>query len=182
MELFANQSTFPLLSLHSNQGNYPPVTEPFNFSKIKRIWVQKIFYCWMVRAFYDCCVSACAVIYIECKKNRRQNSALWSASGNRAGRRECLMANSLRTIDKKINNPENQSWVNVKFPEGCHEVWLYKPYHTTTFEGRRKADEENLNEWTWIFKVSIYIICITQKSECCTFSAFVVLVCKLVWV
>jgi len=56
------------------------------------------------------------------------------------------MVNCLRTIEKKINNTENQSWVNVKFPKGCHKVWLYIPYHTTTFEGRRNVDEEKLNE------------------------------------
>ena len=92
-----------------------PVTEPFNFNKINRIWVGKLFYCRTVRVFYDWfCVSACAVTCIECKKNRRQDSALWRACGNRAGRRECnLVANLLRTVNKKVDNPENQSWVNL---------------------------------------------------------------------
>ena len=42
--------------------------------------------------------------------------ALWRACGNRAGRREySLVTNCMRTIDKKVDNPENQSWVNVGF-------------------------------------------------------------------
>ena len=29
-------------------------------------------------------------------------------------------------VDKKVDNPENKSWVNVKFQKfACHEVWLY---------------------------------------------------------
>ena len=63
---------------------------------------------------------------------------MWRADGNREGRRECrLVANCLRTVDKKVNNPENQSWVNIEFQKfACHEVWLYGT------EGR-KVDEEN---------------------------------------
>ena len=46
-----------------------PVTEPFNFSKINRIWVGKISYCRIVWVFCDwCCVSACAVICISVKR------------------------------------------------------------------------------------------------------------------
>ena len=38
----------------------------------------------------------------------------------------------------KVNYPENQSWVNVKFQKfAYHEVWLYG------VEGRRKIDKEN---------------------------------------
>ena len=107
----------------------------FNFCAInKEIWNDS----WsrIVRAFYDlCCVSTCAVICIECKKNRRWDSTLWRVGGNRAGRREySLVTNCLRTIDKKVNYPENQSWVNVEFRKFvCHEVWLYG------IEGRRKV-------------------------------------------
>ena len=55
---------------------------------------------------------------------------MWRASGNRVGRREYgLVRNCLRTIDKKVSNPENQSWVNqlnVEFQKfACYEVWLY---------------------------------------------------------
>ena len=46
--------------------------------------------------------------------------------------------NCLRTSNKKVDNPENQSWVKVKFQKfACHEVWLYG------IEGRRKVDKEN---------------------------------------
>ena len=64
---------------------------------------------------------------------------MWRPGGNRAGRREySLVTNCLRTIDKKVNNPENQSWVNVQFQKfACHEVWLYG------IEGRRNVDEDN---------------------------------------
>ena len=76
--------------------------------------------------------------------------------------------------DKKVNYPENQSWVNIEFQKfAYHEVWLYG------VEGRRKIDEENSDKWTWFFKMSL---CIVQKSECCVFGASVVLVHKLVWV
>ena len=44
----------------------------------------------------------------------------------------------LRMTDKKVNYPENQSWVNIEFQKfAYHEVWLYG------VEGRRKIDEEN---------------------------------------
>ena len=61
------------------------------------------------------------------------------AGGNGAGRRECsLVTNCLRTIGKKVDSPENQSWVNVEFQKfACHEVWLYG------VGGIRKVDEEN---------------------------------------
>ena len=49
-----------------------------------------------------------------------------------------IIMNCLKTIDKKVNNPENQSWVNVKFQKfACHQVWLYGT------KGRRKVNEEN---------------------------------------
>ena len=49
-----------------------------------------------------------------------------------------LVTNCLRTIDKKVDNPENQSWVNDEFQTfACHEVWLYGT------EGRRKVEEDN---------------------------------------
>ena len=48
------------------------------------------------------------------------------------------MTNCLRMIDKKVDNPENQSWVNVQFQMcACQEVSLYGT------EGRRNVDEEN---------------------------------------
>ena len=51
-----------------------------------------------------------------------------------------LVMNCLRTIDKKVNNPENP-WVNVKFQKfACLEVWL------CGIEGRRKVSEENSNK------------------------------------
>ena len=61
------------------------------------------------------------------KTNRRYDSALWRAGGNRAGRREYrLVTNCLRTADKKVDNQENQSWVNVEFQKSdFHEVCLY---------------------------------------------------------
>ena len=64
---------------------------------------------------------------------------MWRAGGNKAGKREySLVTNCLRTTDKKVDNSENQSWVNVEFQTfACQEVWLY------AIEGRRKADEEN---------------------------------------
>ena len=35
-----------------------------------------------------------------------------------------MVMNCLKTIDKKVDNPENQSWVNIKFEKfACHEVW-----------------------------------------------------------
>ena len=51
------------------------------------------------------------------------------------------MTNCLGTVDKKVNNPENQSRVKIEFQKfACHEdVWLYG------VEGRRKVDEENSN-------------------------------------
>ena len=67
---------------------------------------------------------------------------MWRASRNGAGRQECsLVMNCLRMIDKKVDNPEDQSWVKVEFQKfACQEVWLYR------VEGRRKADEENANK------------------------------------
>ena len=36
------------------------------------------------------------------------------------------MRNCLRTADKKVNKPENQSWVNVEFQKfDFYEVCLY---------------------------------------------------------
>ena len=66
---------------------------------------------------------------------------MWRPGGNRAGRREySLVTNCLRTVDKKVNNPENQSWVNVQFQKfACHEVWLYG------IEGRRWPGQVMLN-------------------------------------
>jgi len=44
-------------------------------------------------------------------------------------------------VNKKVENPENQSWVNIKFQKfACHEVWLYGT------ESRRKVDEESLDK------------------------------------
>ena len=76
---------------------------------------------------------------VECKKSWRWDSALRRAGGIRERRREySLLMNCLRTIDKKVDNPENRSWVNVEFQKfACHEVWLYG------IEGRRKVSEEN---------------------------------------
>ena len=94
----------------------------------------------IVRAFYNlCCVSTCPEICIECKKNRRWDSTLWRAGGNRTGRREyILVTNCLGSIGKKIDSPENQSSVNVDFQKfACLMVWLYG------IEGRRKVDENS---------------------------------------
>ena len=84
---------------------------------------------------------------VECKKNRRWDSALRRAGGIREGRREySLLMNCLRMIDKKVDSPENQSWVNVEFQKfACHEEWLYG------IEGRRKVSEKNSDKWTWFF-------------------------------
>ena len=73
-------------------------------------------------------------------------------------------------IDKKVDNPKNQSWVNIDIQKfACHEMWLYGT------EGRRKVDEENSDKWTCFFQDE-YMPC---TKECCVFGASVVLVCKL---
>ena len=49
---------------------------------------------------------------------------MWRAGENRAGRRVCsLVTNCLRTIDKKVDDSENQSWVKVEFQKfACQEA------------------------------------------------------------
>ena len=48
---------------------------------------------------------------------------MWRADENRAGRRECsLVTNCLRTTDKKVNNPENQFWVNIEFQKFAEQL------------------------------------------------------------
>ena len=66
--------------LHSSQRNYPCTSYwTFQLQQNKQNLIWKIFHCRIVRVFYDwCCVSACAVICIESKKNRRQDCAFWS--------------------------------------------------------------------------------------------------------
>ena len=49
-----------------------------------------------------------------------------------------MVTNCLKMIDKKVDNPENQSWDNVQFQRfACQDVSLY------CTEGRKKVDEEN---------------------------------------
>ena len=68
--------------------------------------------------------------------------------------------NCLKTIDKKVNNPENQSWVNVKFQKfACHQVWLYGT------KGRRKVNEENSDKWNVVFQ-DVYMHCAKERVLC----------------
>ena len=105
---------------------------------------------------------------------------MWTADGNKVGRREySLVMNSLRTIGKKVDNPENHSWVNVEFQKFvCYEVRLYG------IEGRRNVDEDNSGGKMYLFfKISIYALCErVRQSECCIFGASVVLICEIAWV
>ena len=130
---------------------FTPGPESFFFSKIHRFKVRKIFYRIVIRVYSWCCFSSCAVICVQNDKNGRYNSALWRASRNRTGKIDfSLLTNSLRVVDKQVNDPEDQFQVYLEIQQCvCYEEWLYK------IEGGRKLDEENRYKRTWFYEASV---------------------------
>ena len=102
------------------------------------------------------------------------------------------MTNCLRTTDKKVNNPENQFWVNIEFQKFAEQLTRKSTIQrvsfglTLSFKSLlaircgcmvMKA-EEKLMKIIWTNE-PVFLRCIVRKSECCIFGASVVLVCKL---